>query len=134
MKIFIIAIAFALTANVSMAQDETFKKDVMRVIEMSGSASQMKVAKDQILKMIPAEKQAAFIIEFDASTPALYDKLVKVYTEVYTKEDIKAMIAFYETPVGKKMSEKAGEIAEKSQAAGQEWGQALQPMMMKYMQ
>lgn len=134
MKKLLLTFALVITANVAMAQDEAFKKDVLKVIEMSGSTAQMKLAKDQILKMIPADKQAAFQIEFDASLPALYDKLVKVYAETYTKEDIKAMIAFYETPVGKKMGEKAGEIAEKSQAAGMEWGQSLQGMMMKYMQ
>jgi hypothetical protein len=44
------------------------------------------------------------------------------------------MIAFYESPVGKKINEKSGVILEKSQAAGQEWGQGLQTMMMKYAQ
>ena len=134
MKKALFVIAFALVAQFGFAQDDAYKKDVMKVIELSGSAAQMKMAKDQILKMVPAEKQAAFLVEFDASMPALYDKLVKVYTEVYTKEDIKAMLAFYETPVGKKMTAKAGELAEKSQAAGQEWGMGLQAMMMKYMQ
>lgn len=134
MRKIILTLGLILVANLGMAQDDQFKKDVMQVIEMSGSAAQMKIAREQILKMVPADKQAAFLIEFDASLPALYDKLVKVYTDVYTKEDIKAMIAFYETPVGKKMTSKAGELAEKSQAAGQEWGQSLQGMMMKYMQ
>jgi hypothetical protein len=30
------------------------------------------------------------------------------------------------------MSEKASELSQKSQAAGMEWGQNLQSMMMKY--
>jgi hypothetical protein len=134
MRKIILTFALILVAQLSMAQDEAFKKDVMRVIEMNGSNAQMKLAKDQILKMIPAEKQAAFLVEFDATLPSFYDKMAKVYMETYTKEDIKAMIAFYESPVGKKMSAKAGELAEKSQAAAQEWGQGLQGMMMKYMQ
>ncbi len=134
MKKAILTFAFVLVTQIGFAQDEAFKKDVMKVLEMSGSASQMKLAKDQILKMVPAEKQAAFIIEFDATLPALYEKMAKVYMETYTKEDIKAMITFYNSPVGKKMNEKAGEIAEKNMAASQEWGQGLQGMMMKYMQ
>jgi hypothetical protein len=134
MRKIILTFALILVAQLSMAQDEAFKKDVMRVIEMNGSNAQMKLAKDQILKMIPAEKQAAFLVEFDATLPSFYDKMAKVYMETYTKEDVKAMIAFYESPVGKKMSAKAGELAEKSQAAAQEWGQGLQGMMMKYMQ
>ncbi|RZJ33681.1 MAG: DUF2059 domain-containing protein [Flavobacterium sp.] len=134
MKKLILSLALLFIAQLGMAQDDAFKKDVLKVIEMSGSGSQMKLAKDQILKMIPQEKQAAFLVEFDATLPSFYDKIAQVYMETYTKEDIKAMIAFYETPVGKKMTAKSSEIAEKSQKAAQEWGQGLQGMMMKYMQ
>jgi hypothetical protein len=134
MKKIVLALVFMFAAQFTFAQDEAFKKDVLKVIELSGSDAQMKFAKDQILKMIPADKQAAFLVEFNASLPSLYDKLAQVYMETYTKEDVKAMLAFYDTPVGKKITAKAGEIATKNQAAAQEWGQALQPMMMKYMQ
>lgn len=134
MKKLLVAVAFAFVTHVGFAQDEAFKKDVLRVIEMSGAANQMKSAKNQILQMVPKEKQAAFIVEFDSTLPSLYDKLATIYMEEYSKEDIKAMIAFYESPVGKKINEKSGVILEKSQAAGQEWGQGLQTMMMKYAQ
>jgi hypothetical protein len=134
MKKLLVAVAFAFVTHVGFAQDEAFKKDVLRVIEMSGATNQMKSAKNQILQMVPKEKQAAFIIEFDATLPSLYDKMATIYMEEYSKEDIKAMIAFYESPVGKKINEKSGVILEKSQAAGQEWGQGLQTMMMKYAQ
>ena len=134
MKKILIAVAFAFVSQVGFAQDDAFKKQVLKVIELSGSANQMKSAKDQILQMVPKDKQAAFILEFDATLPALYDKLATIYMEEYTKEDIKAMLAFYESPVGKKINEKAGVMLEKSQAAGQEWGQGLQGMMMKYVQ
>jgi len=134
MKKILLALAFMLAAQLTFAQDEAFKKDVLKVIELSGSSAQMKMAKDQILKMIPADKQAAFLVEFNASLPSYYDKLAKVYMDTYTKDDIKAMLAFYDSPIGKKITEKSGEIAEKGQVAAQEWAQGLQPMMMKYMQ
>ncbi len=136
MKNFIITLSLALIAQFGFSQavDEAFKKDVLKVIERSGSANQMKSAKKQILAMIPEDKQAAFIIDFDSTVPALYDKLALIYMATYTKEDIKAMMAFYESPVGKKMAEKSGELMEKSQEAGKEWGEGLQTMMAKYMQ
>lgn len=134
MKKIFLTIALVLIAQLATSQDEAFKKDILKVLELNGSSAQMKMAKMQVVKMVPVEKQAAFLIEFDATLPSYYDKLVKVYTETYTKEDIKAMLAFYETPVGKKTTAKSDEITEKSQAAMQEWGQGLQGMMMKYMQ
>jgi hypothetical protein len=135
MKKFLIAVAFAFVSQIGFAQqDEAFKKDVMKVIEMSGAANQMKSAKEQILQMVPKDKQAAFVIEFDATLPSLYDKLATIYMQEYTKEDVKAMLDFYNSPIGKKINEKSGVLFEKSQAAGQEWGQGLQAMMMKYVQ
>jgi hypothetical protein len=137
MKKLFMTIALVGVAQFAMAQapvDEAFKKDVLKVVEMSGSAAQINVAKKQVLAMVPAEKQAAFLVEFEASLPALYDKIAEVYMSTYTKQDIKDMIAFYNSPVGKKINEKAAEIAEKSQEAGKSWGQSLQAILMKYVQ
>ena len=113
--------------------DEAFKKDVIKVIEKNGSAGQLNSAKNQILGMIPEDKHAAFLVEFEALMPKVYDGIAKVYMEVYTKADIKAMLAFYESPVGKKMTEKAGEISEKSMESAQELNGEIQAMVMKYM-
>jgi hypothetical protein len=99
---------------------------------MSGADAQMKVLKPEILKMIPEDKKENFSKEFDASMPSLYDKIVKVYMGMYSEEDIKAMITFYESPIGKKMSQNAGQLAQKSLIAGQEWGRELQALMTKY--
>lgn len=137
-KLFAVA-AFALVSQVGFAQqqvDEAFKKDVLKVIDRADSSSMgpMKKAKEQILKMIPSDKQAAFIVEFDASLASLHDKMVGLYMETYTKEDVKAMLAYYESPIGKKIQEKAGELSEKSMEVVTEWSKELQPIMMKYMQ
>lgn len=134
MKKLIVTFALVLLAQVGFSQDEAFKKDVLKVIEMSGAANQMKSAKTQILQMVPKEKQEAFILDFDATMPALYDKIAAIYMETYSKEDIKAMMAFYDSPVGRKINEKAGNILEKTQAAGKEWSEELQGLMTKYMQ
>ncbi len=130
----VILVAFlVLSSAVTFAQD-AFKADVLKVIEKSGAAGPMAAAKEQILANIPEANKEAFSKDFDATLPSLYEKMAKVYMETYTHEDIKAMLKFYETPVGKKMAEKAGELYKKNMAAGQEWGMELQSLMMKYMQ
>ncbi len=118
----------------SVYSDEDYKKDIVRVIEKGEIGSQLRMVKDQVLKTIPSDKQAAFLVEFDASIAALNEKLIPVYMEAYAKEDVKAIIAFYESPVGKKMAEKSAGINEKAQTTAKEWGEGFQAMMMKYMQ
>lgn len=118
----------------SSSTDEAFKKDVMKVIERGEMGGQMSSVKKQILGMIPEDKQAAFLVEFDAIIAKVYDGTAKIYMEEYTKEDIKAMLAFYESPVGKKMAEKAESVMKKSQESMMDLQGEVQTLMGKYMQ
>jgi hypothetical protein len=114
--------------------DEAFKKDVLKVIERAGASGQLAAAKKQILGMIPEEKHAAFLVEFEALTAKVSESTAKIYMEEYTKEDVKAMLKFYDSPVGKKMAEKAEVIATKSQAEMMSLQGDMQALVMKYMQ
>lgn len=135
MKKLILSIAFVCVAQLGMAQSQdAFKKDIIEMIKASGSAGQMSIAKDQILTMISEDKQADFIKEFDATLPALYDKMAEVYMKNYTHEDVKEMLKFYNTPIGKKITANSEKITKEAMAASQEWAMGLQGMMMKYAQ
>ena len=133
MKKLIFTVAIILASQLGMAQD-AFKEDVIKVLKASGSGAQMELAKEEVMGSIPEDKRADFSKDFDASLPALYDKMTKIYMEAFTHDEVKKMLEFYESPVGKKVTEKAGELASKNMAAGQEWGMELQGIMMKYMQ
>jgi len=135
MKKLILTFALVLVANLGMAQvNEAFKKDVLKMIELTGSEGQIKMAKTKYQTMIPKEKQTVFLVEFEATLPSLYDKMAAVYMQEYTHAEVKSVLKFYATPIGKKMTEKSEVIAEKNVAASQEWAMGLQGMMMKYMQ
>lgn len=132
MKKVFLSIALILIAQMSMAQDINFKADVLKLISISGADGAMKVAKPQFLSTIPERNKEIFSKEFDESIPSLHEKMAKIYMEIYTHQDIKGMIAFYESPVGKKMNEKSGELLQKFMQTGQEWAQELLGMMKKY--
>lgn len=135
MKKVFLSIAYILIAQMAMAQDANFKADVVKLISITnsgGAGETIKLVKTQFVSMLPEAKKEKFTKAFDASLPKMYDKLANIYMEIYTPEDIKAMIAFYESPVGKKMSEKAGELSQKIIPIGQEWGKELQELMAKY--
>ena len=134
MKKVIITLALILVAQFGFSQvDEAFKKDVLKVIEKSGGGAQVNAAKKQVLAMIPAEKQTAFLVELDVILNKIQDETAKIYMQEYTKEDIKAMLAFYESPVGKKMTEKAEILSTKSQESMMSVQSDVQELMSKYM-
>ena len=134
MKKLLFAVAFVLVSQLGLAQDKPTKEDVAAVIEKSGASGQMNAAKKQVLAMIPKDKQAAFVVEFDVLLKKVNDSTVEIYMQEYSKEDIKAMLAFYNSPVGKKMADKAEIIAQKSQESMACLQGEIQALMMKYMQ
>ena len=133
MKKIILSAVVLFVTQLTIAQD-AFKDDVIKVIKASGSAAQTEMAKEQIKAMVPEAKFAEFSKEFDATLPSLYEAMAKNYMASYTHEDVKAMLKFYESPVGKKITEKAGELYKNNMESAQEWGMELQGMMMKYME
>jgi hypothetical protein len=134
MKKLVITAMFALVSVAGMAQEKASREDVYKVIDKGGMTSQINAAKKQILPMIPQDKQAAFMVEFDVIMKKANEKMVDLYLQEYTKEDIKAMLDFYNSAVGKKMSEKADVIATKSQESMVALQSEIQTMVMKYMQ
>ncbi|MCF6133352.1 DUF2059 domain-containing protein [Flavobacterium wongokense] len=134
MKKLVITAMFAFVSVAGMAQEKASREDVYKVIENSGAAGQMSAIKKQILGMIPQDKQAAFLVEFDVIIKKANEKTVDVYLEEFTKQDIKAMLDFYNSPTGKKMAQKSEVIATKSQEAMAGLQSEIQAMVMKYMQ
>jgi hypothetical protein len=134
MKKLLLAVAFMLVAQMGMAQDAAFKADAVKFLNISGTASTFEMMTKDIVKNAPADKQAAFKKDLDASIQELIGKMADLYMTEFTHEDIKAMIKYYETPVGKKAAAKTGVLFEKGQVVGQEWGMGLQSIMMKYME
>jgi len=133
MKKLVLTIAFIAITQISFAQD-AFKNDVKKLVELSGGTAQIDVAKKQIITMIPEAKQAEFLKEFDATMPSYFQKFYDFYMKEYTHDDVKAMLKFYESPIGKKINSKAAPMAEMTIAAAQAWGTELQGILMKYMQ
>ena len=67
------------TAVATSSTDEAFKKDVMKVIERGDMGGQMSQVKKQILGMIPEDKQAAFLVEFDADLLVLGGNIARCH-------------------------------------------------------
>ena len=133
MKKLLLTFAVLFVAQVALAQD-TFKADVVKYLQMSGQRATFEKLTSQYAQNVPAEKQADFKKELNASLDDLMSKMADLYMTEFTHEDIKAFIKFYETPAGKKLTAKSDVLYDKGQAVGQEWGMGFQGILMKYMQ
>ncbi|RDI08181.1 DUF2059 domain-containing protein [Flavobacterium sp. AG291] len=133
MKKLFLTLIVLFAAQVTFAQD-AFKQDIVKYLNLSGQRKTFELLVKDLSSQIPVEKQADFKKDLNASLDDLMNKMADIYMTEFTHEDIKAVIKFYESPVGKKLTDKSAVLYEKGNAVGQEWGMGLQSMLMKYMQ
>lgn len=141
----IFILAFTLAPIFSHADELTTAKkaDIRQLMDMTGGSTIPKQFADAITQnMAEAFKQArpeiperfyatlhkdllAFFKE-KANTPgSIMEKTVSVYHKHFTHPEIKELLAFYQTPIGKKTIREMPQIAGENMAEARLWGQSL---------
>lgn len=125
---------FALATSGMFAQSSDFKKDVFEYLEITGgTSSQLKMMEAQFSQFIKEEDMKDLLKEIEKELPALNDQIADLYMKSYTHEEIKEILKFYKSPIGKKLSSKTVEIQPEMLEISQKWGISLQPILMKYL-
>lgn len=55
----------------------------------------------------------------------MINMIIPIYDSCFTEQDIQGLIAFYKSPLGKRLVEKLPVITQKSFDVGQVWGQKI---------
>lgn len=109
--------------------------DIRRLMEITGAAALGQQVIDQMLpqfQQMAPEVPAAFWESFRAEidTDALIEALVPIYAKHFTHAEVRELIAFYETPVGRKLVAEQPAIFQESYAIGGEWGRQVAMRVM----
>lgn len=64
----------------------------------------------------------------------LLKTIVPIYDQYFTADEINELLAFYQTPIGKKTISVLPRLTQASMLAGQNWGQELFPELVKALQ
>jgi TonB family protein len=134
------------------AVDPDTAADIRRLMEVVGTKnimpqmfeSQMQPVREQLLtslKNLPAdidkEKIADRFIDMMKERVAsgeLSDLAIPVYAKYFTHDEIKDMLAFYESPTGKRSTEEAPSVIRDVQAAAsQHWTNVVIPQLVRQM-
>lgn len=127
------AVLVMLSVTSYAQQSTTYKQTLAKMIEVSGTMNSFNAAVTQMVSMYKSQKTAipeAFWTEMEsAMLKSGKDDLLEMFTPIYqkhlTEADLKGIIAFYQTPAGKKLAEKTPLITQESMQAGQAWGMKL---------
>jgi hypothetical protein len=127
-SILIFVLAFS---SISLAQsDAKYDKALKKMFKVSGSEETYATGVTQMLSMfrkqypnVDSEVWTEFEKEFEqTSLTELTSLLTPVYKKHFTLKDLKELIKFYESPIGKKLAAKNPFILQESMEVGQQWG------------
>jgi hypothetical protein len=135
-----IALALLLSMPFVKAQDDDFEEDMALMLELNGSRQTYDMMFGQIVNQMKAsmpnvsDEAWAKVKEdvFDKQIEELNKKLVPIYKKHFTHDEIKDIIAFYQTETGRKMAQKSAVISQESMAIGQQWGMQLGQSIQNY--
>jgi len=128
----------AVKAAAAPKRDEAKRREIMRLLELGGTREAMRSQIDTMTKgfanmNLPPEMVAAMKEEFTGGLDQMVEMTVDVYERNFSLEEVKAFVAFYESPTGQKISKVMPTVLRESTEAGMKWGQQMQPRLMKRM-
>lgn len=133
-RVCLLLVFTTLFASASWAQtspeDAAYGRALRKMMEVSGGEATYYMAINQMIDMFSAQmgpEAGEFFTSFKAEMLKTgIDDLMTMLEPVYRKhlslKDIEDLIAFYESPVGRKFAAVSPLITQESMAVGQEWG------------
>lgn len=108
--------------------------DIRKLIDMTGTASPANVVVNSMMTLFSFSYQGlggsvmdSIQTYFANAMTELRDSVALIYDQTYTQAEIKEMIKFYNTPLGKKMIETMPQVSEKAMNALINWSMVNPP-------
>ncbi|MCK6526911.1 DUF2059 domain-containing protein [Myxococcota bacterium] len=108
--------------------DEALRAEIRDLLELTGAGALASQVADQLIQSmaqgIPGAPEGfwqAFRARLDMER--LTEEVVDVYARHLTIEDVRELVTFYRTPVGRKLVAILPAVTQESMAAGQRWGE-----------
>ncbi|MCZ6689275.1 MAG: DUF2059 domain-containing protein [Planctomycetota bacterium] len=106
---------------------------VLKLLEIRGGGRPLE---EQILKEIRASLGAgpgAFLEALikDEEIEKLKSRYISIFKGQFSEDEIDQLLAFYETPIGRKLARRQSTISQHTRAAMQAWTETLMPRLME---
>jgi len=108
--------------------------DILKLLNLSGTMSEqfVDVMTAQFKPLLPNANWAEILKKADFD--GLLNECIPIYDKYFTHDEIKQLIKFYESPVGKKSVEKAPLMMGEIMTVSQQWGEKkLAPVIQSEM-
>ncbi len=126
----------ALAAPPAGAGDKGRHDDIRKLLKLTGAGQLgVQTAQQMMVSLRPLIPSApdSFWRDFGArlNPDELVEMVVPIYAKHLSAQDVKDLIAFYESPAGKHLTAAQPLILQESMAAGQMWGQKIAEQLVQ---
>ena len=133
----------------AQAIDPAFERDIARLLEVTGAQKISEQMAQNFIKQFGEGMRLGnpdipprFVeimtdvvrTTFQKEFGTLMQRMAGVYATLLTPDDVRQMLAFYDTPLGRRMIELTPRLAEAGSQAGSEWGRELVPGLVAELQ
>lgn len=63
--------------------------------------------------------------EFGQGMPGLIDQIAQVYADIFSEDEVAALVAFQQSPAGRKLQQTTPQLQREMAAAAMEWGRGV---------
>ena len=132
MKKILLASLFMVAMATQAQENSEFKTETIEFIKLTGAGKAFEAAIDQIGYNVAETNKEAYNKDANATLEGLYSKMAELYMNEFTQSEIKELVAFYHTDLGKKLAEKQLGLTQKAMGLGQAWGMEVSQIAQKY--
>ena len=137
MKKYIIVLILAGVTTFAFSQ--TKEEDIIKLLEVSNTKALAFQALDMIIpqmeQIVPGVPDNFWtLMREKVDLDGFIKGYVPIYDKHYTHEEIKALIEFYESPIGRRLAEESSAMLDESMEMGMEWGMILGQQIMMELQ
>ena len=132
MKKSLLILSFCVLSLSVNAQSTSKSQKINQLLELTGSGKMGIQVMNQMMEHLKSSSsdskaKTEFLEEFKKEVKAedITNMIIPIYDKYYTESDIDQLIAFYNSPIGKKMISTMPQVMQESMVVGQAWGKQI---------
>lgn len=132
MRKIILISAFLVAITMQAQGDSAYKNTAIEFVKITSDNEVFDTAIDQLGKEVLETKKKEFQAEAKTTLDDLYGNLASLFMEEFTHAELKELVVFYKTDLGKKLAKNQLRISQKAMRVGVSWGHEIQMVAQKY--
>lgn len=135
----LIGLLFVFHSFFVFADDDAYLKDFLRFMEKSGSNQTQKTVLQKMFQQFQSMGDGS--VNFSAMEKMMNEEIENLNREMFviykkhlSHKDMKEILKFYDSPIGKKLVEAQPKITIEAMGIGMKWGQSVAQRVMQSIQ